>query len=81
MIETVFLVPLRDNDGRSFPQAAWTALSHELILHGRRVCRARKPRCGACPLAGLCPKLGVIGQLKKNRRKKRKKAGPKTERG
>ena len=58
---------------RLVPQTAWTALSHELILHGRRVCKARKPRCATCPLAGLCPKVGVIGQLKKNKRKKRRK--------
>jgi len=36
------------------------ALSLRLILHGRRVCVARKPRCGACVLAAFCPKVGVI---------------------
>jgi endonuclease-3 len=56
------------------PEADWTAASHQLIDHGRKVCYARKPRCQKCPLAGLCPKLGVKTQLKKNRRKK-KKAG------
>ena len=30
-------------------------LSLRLILHGRRVCEARRPRCGECALAGLCP--------------------------
>jgi endonuclease-3 len=35
------------------------ALSLRLILHGRRVCQARKPRCGACVLAHICPKIGV----------------------
>lgn len=30
-----------------------------LVRHGRRVCRARRPRCEACPLAGLCPSAGV----------------------
>jgi endonuclease-3 len=30
-------------------------LSHLLIWHGRRVCDARKPRCGECTLADICP--------------------------
>jgi endonuclease-3 len=33
--------------------------SHWLILHGRRVCNARKPRCSVCTLAADCPRLGV----------------------
>ncbi len=37
------------------------ALSLRLILHGRRVCQARKPRCDECVLAGICPRIGVIG--------------------
>ena len=41
------------------PQPEWTAFSHRLILHGRSVCFARKPRCELCPLASLCPKIGV----------------------
>jgi len=41
------------------PQPKWTLFSHWLILHGRRVCVARKPRCSVCPLAALCPRLGV----------------------
>ncbi|MDB5311364.1 MAG: pdg [Gemmataceae bacterium] len=52
------------------PPAAWTTLSHELILHGRNVCYARKPRCAACALNPLCPKVGVKTQLKKSGRKK-----------
>ncbi len=40
---------------RLFPAEQWTMLSHLLIWHGRRVCEARKPRCGACTLAPLCP--------------------------
>ncbi len=38
-----------------FPPAEWTDLSHRMILHGRRVCHARKPACEDCPLATLCP--------------------------
>ncbi|MGH7914080.1 MAG: endonuclease III, partial [Candidatus Binataceae bacterium] len=36
----------------------WTAFSMRLILHGRMVCRARKPRCAACALAANCPRIG-----------------------
>jgi endonuclease-3 len=36
------------------------ALSLRLILHGRAVCGARSPRCGACLLADVCPKVGVV---------------------
>ena len=38
-----------------FPQDRWTILSHLLIDHGRQVCDARKPRCGECVLADVCP--------------------------
>jgi len=38
-----------------FPQERWTFLHHALILHGRRVCHARKPTCDSCSLAALCP--------------------------
>jgi endonuclease-3 len=41
------------------PRESWTLFSHWLILHGRAVCNARKPRCSACPLAPHCPRLGV----------------------
>jgi endonuclease-3 len=33
-------------------------LSHHLIWHGRRVCHARRPACGVCPLADTCPAYG-----------------------
>jgi endonuclease-3 len=42
-----------------FPASSWVALGHRLILHGRRVCHARKPDCDHCPLAALCPRIGV----------------------
>ena len=44
---------------RLFPSSEWTDLSHRMILHGRRVCHARKPACDACPLAALCPSATV----------------------
>ena len=43
------------------PEAEWIDLSHRLILHGRRVCVARSPRCQACLLSPSCPRRGVPG--------------------
>jgi endonuclease-3 len=45
--------------GELVPKAEWTMLSHRLIFHGRRVCHARKPACGACGIASLCPSYGL----------------------
>jgi endonuclease-3 len=45
--------------GELIPPAEWTMLSHRLIFHGRRTCFARKPACGACPVARDCPSFGV----------------------
>lgn len=42
------------------PQPDWTRISHQLILHGRRVCHAQKPQCQACTLAPHCPQIGVV---------------------
>lgn len=44
--------------GELFPRKDWTLLSHRVIFHGRRVCFARKPACGACPIAKWCPSYG-----------------------
>ncbi|WP_134741055.1 endonuclease III [Nocardioides sp. 503] len=44
--------------GALFPKSSWTMLSHHLIWHGRRICHAKKPACGACPVARLCPSYG-----------------------
>jgi endonuclease-3 len=41
-----------------FARKDWTALSHRVIWHGRRCCFAKKPACGACPVADLCPAYG-----------------------
>jgi endonuclease-3 len=45
--------------GSLFPKSDWTMLSHRLIWHGRRVCHARKPACGACAVAHWCPSFGL----------------------
>jgi endonuclease-3 len=42
-----------------FPRESWAMLSHLLIFHGRRVCDARRPRCGECALAARCPSAGI----------------------
>ncbi|QIK07428.1 endonuclease III [Streptomyces sp. ID38640] len=41
-----------------FPKSEWTMLSHRVVFHGRRVCHSRKPACGACAIAPLCPAYG-----------------------
>jgi endonuclease-3 len=40
------------------PKSEWTMFSHRAIFHGRRMCHARKPACGVCPIARLCPSYG-----------------------
>jgi endonuclease-3 len=42
-----------------FPKKDWVLLSHRVIWHGRRVCHSRKPACGACAVARLCPSFGA----------------------
>ena len=42
-----------------FPKKDWTLLSHHVIWHGRRRCFAKRPACGACPIARLCPSYGA----------------------
>lgn len=41
-----------------FEPRDWTMLSHRMIFHGRRVCHSRRPACGACAVAELCPSYG-----------------------
>jgi len=56
------LSPQRERDKieqdlmRLVPQASWIRFGHQLILHGRRICTAKAPRCRECPLGeSLCP--------------------------
>jgi endonuclease-3 len=55
--------------GKLIPEKEWTNLSQRLIWHGRRVCHSRKPACGACVLAKLCPAYG-IGEVDKVKARK-----------
>jgi len=63
--EVAALIPRRD----------WTDLSQRMIWHGRRVCHARRPACGACGLARLCPSYGE-GPTDPETAAKLVKAGP-----
>jgi len=45
--------------GALIPMRDWTLLSDALIFHGRRTCHAKKPACGACPVAAWCPSFGI----------------------
>ena len=45
--------------GELIPQKEWTNLSQRMIWHGRRICHSRKPACGACPVAKMCPSVGI----------------------
>ncbi|GLZ13784.1 endonuclease III [Actinomadura sp. NBRC 104425] len=61
--------------GELIPRKEWTILSHRLIWHGRRVCHARRPACGACALARLCPSFGE-GPTDEETARKLVKPGP-----
>jgi endonuclease-3 len=52
-------VKVESEVGALFPKRDWTMLSHVLIFHGRRTCHAKRPACGACPVAALCPSYGI----------------------
>ena len=45
--------------GALFEKRDWVMLCHHLIWHGRRMCHAKKPACGVCPVARWCPAYGV----------------------
>lgn len=57
------------------PRQEWTAASHRLDWHGRRVCHARRPACGACGVARLCPSFG-LGPTDPETARKLVKPGP-----
>jgi endonuclease III len=68
-------VKVEQEVGSLFPKSDWTMLSHRLIWHGRRVCFARKPACGACGVAALCPSYGE-GPIDEATARKLVKPGP-----
>ena len=41
------------------PKGRWVEFGHQMILHGRQICQARKPKCGICPLAKYCPSAEI----------------------
>lgn len=45
--------------GVLIPKKDWTMLSHHVVWHGRRRCHAKRPACGACPVAQWCPSYGI----------------------
>lgn len=51
-------VEIEHQVGAMFPKKDWTMLSHVVVFHGRRICHARKPACGVCPVAQWCPSFG-----------------------
>lgn len=44
---------------KAIPMEKWSDAHHWLIWHGRKICRARKPLCGECPLKELCPSAAI----------------------
>lgn len=60
------------------PQPEWLLFSDRLIMHGRKVCLSRKPRCEKCAIANLCPKVGVKGLAAKRKRKPKHTTGTNT---
>ncbi|MFC6884991.1 MULTISPECIES: endonuclease III [Actinomadura] len=68
-------VKVEQEIGELIPRKDWTMLSHRLIWHGRRVCHSRRPACGACTLAHLCPSYGE-GPTGEDEARKLVKEGP-----
>jgi endonuclease-3 len=52
-------VKVESDVSKLIAEKEWTNLSQRLIWHGRRVCFARNPACGACVLKGICPSFGI----------------------
>lgn len=46
----------------NIPQDKWSQAHHWIIWHGRRICKAQRPLCASCPLAGECPHYQALQQ-------------------
>ena len=68
-------VKIEADVGSLFPRSDWTMLSHHVIWHGRRVCHARRPACGACGVARWCPSFG-LGPVDRETAEKLVRPGP-----
>jgi endonuclease III len=55
-------VQIEKDLNRLLPAAQWTAFSHRLIIHGRRICHARKPNCNVCVIQQFCPSKHLSSQ-------------------
>jgi endonuclease III len=53
-------VQIEHDLSKLMPAEQWTGFSHRLIIHGRRICHARKPDCKACIVEQLCPSSSLI---------------------
>ena len=42
-----------------YPPEDWNLFNHRMIAHGRTVCASRSPKCEGCPVAEMCPRVGV----------------------
>ena len=58
------------------PKKDWGALSLRLILHGRAICGARRPLCGQCILADICPSAGTFAPSRRRARSARPQRHP-----
>ena len=63
-------VPIERDLVKSIPKADWVLISLRMIDHGRALCKAGRPLCNRCELAGICPKIGVAPPVSKTLPKK-----------
>jgi len=51
------------------PREHWSEVNRLLVVFGQRICRPARPLCGRCPIADICPKIGVEeGRKRRSRR-------------
>ena len=73
-------VKIEEQLTKLIPEAEWCRFSHQLIFHGRRICKARKPLCELCNMQTLCPEFSRLEKTSQNRSNNQKaKKSSKTE--